>query len=260
MNDYCASYSRSAHSLHHYVEKNNSEGFISFTTQKNMALTTGFYPFIEDVALKFERQSIKESFQLPDCRQRWQTKDYALYLQPKFGFTTDTAVLRTVSPFEFKANGDFMPKKNDRAQKQANKATIRHSSRNSPKRSTDKKHQLTVSQQFTMDSGRVSPVKANKSIASKALEFESAVSDSEDDEISGFFFSECSKGRTCVSPKTTDIKNRCPLIKNHTRKRSIEEEDHLSVKRICRPSLNFDKMLLHNVDINASSYFIPIAP
>lgn len=222
-----------------------------------MALTAS-YPVIEDLAMKFNRHSLHDSFQLPTFySSSWQAKEFALYLQP--GFIVDPSFDQTV-PFEFKANGTFTTKKNNRNKLQSDRtSSTKHSPRHSPKREQVKGNKA----QTIIDPAHSSDNKEHKSNAVKNLHFdEDCLSD--DEELSCYFSKETELCHDRFLPTVESSPTR-----NHNRKRSMEDEECTTIKRCCRPRLNFDKMLLNSrdslentwsVETDTTNYFRPISP
>ena len=228
-----------------------------------MALTAS-YPLIEELSTKFDRHSLHDSFKLPTFYPNWQAKEFALYLQP--GFIVDPN-FDQVTPFQFKANGTFTTKKNSRAKTPNDRAnTTRYSPRHSPKRITEQvkgsKPQTIIDPTNTSDDKGPTP----KSNAVKSLQFDEECMSDDDEELSCLFSKETELCNDRFLPKPTD--DNC-TSRSHNRKRSMEDEECIRIKRCCRPRLNFDKMLLNardspenawSVETDTANYFRPISP
>ena len=228
-----------------------------------MALTAS-YPLIEDLATKFNRHSLHDTFQLGSFYPNWQAKEFALYLQP--GLIVDSS-FDQATPFEFKANGTFTTKKSNRNKLQYDRASSakhspRHSPRHSPKREQVKGHNpQTIHPANNSDNREGTP----KSNAVKNLDFdEDSLSD--DEELSCYFSKETELCDEKFLPKSSIESS---PVRHHNRKRSMEDEDYTNIKRCCRPRLNFDKMLLNSRDslentwsdkTDTRNYFRPITP
>ncbi len=226
-------------------------------TRRTMALTAN-YPLIEDLAMKFNRHSLHDTFQLPTFYPNWQAKEFALYLQP--GFIVDPN-FDQATPFEFKANGTFTTKKNNRNKVQNDRTnSTKHSPRHSPKR-----EQLKGNKPQTIHPANSCDNKERKSNAVKILDFdEDCLSD--DEELSCYFSKETELCNDRFLPKSSVGSS--PTL-SHNRKRSMEDEDCTTIKRCCRPRLNFDKMLLNSREsrentwsdeTDKTNYFRPISP
>lgn len=235
-----------------------------------MALTAS-YPLIDDLAMKFKSHSLQESFQLPTFCPNWQAKDFALYFQP--GFIADPNFDQT-SLFEFKASGTLTAKRNNRYSKvlcdRANvtKHSPRHSPRHSPKRITEQgkanKPQATDSNPANILNDKAT-VCTSKAV--KVLDFdEDVLSDDVDEELSCYFALDTERCDDKFIPKP--FERAVEGTRSHNRKRSMEDEECLTIKRCCRPRLNFDKMLLNSRGTcettesgeSPTNYFRPISP
>lgn len=227
-----------------------------------MALTAS-YSLIEELSTKFDGHSLHDTFKLPTFYPNWQAKEFALYLQPGFivGPSIDQA-----APFQFKANGTFTTKKNSRAKTLNDRTnTTRHNPRHSPKRVTEQvkgNKPQTIDPTNTSDNKEPTP----KSDAVKSLQFDEECLSDDDEELSCLFSKETELCNDRFLPKATDDSS---TSRSHNRKRSIEDEDYMRIKRCCRPRLNFDKMLLNardslentwSVDTDTANYFRPISP
>ena len=227
-----------------------------------MALTAT-YSLIEELSTKFDGHSLHDTFKLPTFYPNWQAKEFALYLQPGFivGPSIDQA-----APFQFKANGTFTTKKNSRAKTLNDRTnTTRHNPRHSPKRVTEQvkgnKPQI-IDPTNTSDNKEPTP----RSDAVESLQFDEECLSDDDEELSCLFSKETELCNDRFLPKPTDDSS---TSRSHNRKRSIEDEDYMRIKRCCRPRLNFDKMLLNardslantwSVDTDTANYFRPISP
>ena len=218
------------------------------------------YPLMEDLAMKFNRHSIHDSFQLPNFYPNWQAKEFALYLKPRFivDSTFDQG-----TPFEFKGIGTFTTKKNNRNDRAS---TTRHTPRHSPKRNTEQSKE-DEPQNIDLTNSCDNKEPPPKSTAIKSLDFDDDCV-SEDEELSCYFSKETELCNDNFLPPAS-VEN--PTSRSHNRKRSMEDEECMTIKRCCRPRLNFDKMLLNSstTDLygrtwteqtDTANYFRPISP
>lgn len=229
-----------------------------------MALTANL-PVIEDLAIKFNRHSLHDRFQLPNFYQypNWQAKEFALYFQPNHGFPCfDEAG----TPFEFSACGNFTTKRNNRNKVQTDRA---NNTRHSPRRHGVTTEQPKASKPQTLDTNPSNICTDNKEIprkskAVKTLDFDDDIL-SEDEELSCYFPTETEHFNDRFARKPSPSIESSPT-RSHNRKRSMEDEECTNIKRCCRPRLNFDKMLLNSrdsswtIEKNTTNYFRPISP
>ena len=236
----------------------------SSNTHAIMALTAS-YPLIEDLATKFNRHSLHDTFQLGSSfYPNWQAKEFALFLQPGL-IDVDTTFDQAQTPFEFKAIGTFTAKKNNRNKLQYDRTnSTKHSPRHSPRHSP-KREQVRENKPQTLDPANNSDNREGKSNAVKNLNFdEDCLSD--DEELSCYFSKETELCSDRSLPKSSIGSS---PTRSHNRKRSMEDEECTNMKRCCRPRLNFDKMLLNSRDslentwsdnTDTRNYFRPITP
>lgn len=240
-----------------------------------MALTTSM-PVIGDLTMKFSTHSIHDQFQLPasfyQCFE--QAKDLAFYLQPNVFFASAKSGQGQGTLFEFKGSGSS---ESCCRGEQARDSTARECEEGRPRSEYRKKtvtkaaRELRANTKQITHTGRANTTSdtAGNRIGEGIREEHIEGSSSEDEELTGYFSGggerigkqDTSSGFANGEPSSTK--------RSHGRKRSMEREECPTIKRCCRPRLNFEKMQLQrkvleegfaSEEQSHTNYFRPISP
>ena len=233
--------------------------------------------------MKFSTHSIHDQFQLPasfyQCFE--QAKDLALYLQRPNVFFVASPKSGQGTLFEFKGSDSSESCRRRHEQARDSKARDCEEAarpRNEHrKRTTTKARELRANKQTT-HAGRTN---TTSDTSEKGFGEEGSVrgeapidngSSSEDEELTGYFSRGGGEDRRLSKQDTSSrLANREPSSTNrrHGRKRSMEHEECPTIKRCCRPRLNFEKMQLNreveegfasSEEESHTNYFRPISP
>ena len=242
--------------------------FDTRTSRGSMALATSM-PVIGDLTMKLSRHSIHDPLQLPASFYQCfgQAKDIALYFQPN-GFFTSPKLGRE-KLFEFKGSSDENLKRQYES-KVSNDCEKSDFTGECWKRTCSKADETRANTNQTKYANRgnssIEEDSTEHSFRVRSQEESGEETSSDEEELTNYFSRQPEP--SSVQKTSNGLRNTGkPLTSIHNRKRSMEQEEYSTVKRCCRPHLNFEKMRLNRElgrdctgEENVMNCFRPICP